>query len=65
MKKQYKITFRIRKGFQDTMFGEPEVVEQGEFKELFQLKQFSTFKDDAYLVVEIEEIPQPEAVEVE
>ena len=55
--KKYKLSIRIRKGFEDTIFDEYEV-DNKHFSELFQLKKLSTFKDDAYLVASLEEIPE-------
>ncbi len=57
---KYKLKIIIRKGMEDTPFGEEEIDDE-HFCESFQLRRFSTFKDDAYLVFTLEPLPEPEA----
>lgn len=60
--KKYKINVRIRKGMQETPFTDFELDNQY-FEEVFQVKELSTFKDDAYVVFSLEEIPEEEMTE--
>jgi hypothetical protein len=54
---KYKINISIRKGFEDTPFTDFELDNQFHY-EAFQVKKLSTFKDDAYLVFTLDEIPE-------
>lgn len=60
--KKYKLNISVRKGFVDTPVQEIEL-DTTYFKEAFTLKTLSTFKDDAYLVFSLEEIPEEEKQE--
>jgi hypothetical protein len=56
--KKYKLNLSIRKGMVETAFDEYEI-DTEHFTEMFTLSKLATFKDDAYLVVSLEEIPEP------
>ena len=60
--RKYKINVSIRKGMQETQFTDFELDNQ-HFEEAFQVKELSTFKDDAYVVFSLEEIPEEEVTE--
>ena|SRR3990167_2223440 len=53
---KYKINVSVKKGMEDTPFTEFELDNQ-HFYEAFQIKELATFKDDAYLVFTLKEIP--------
>ena len=55
--KKYKISVRVRKGLQETNFTDFELDNQ-HFHEAFQVKDLSTFKDDAYVTFSLYEIPE-------
>jgi len=57
MNMKYKIYVSIRKGLQQTPFTKFELDNQ-HFEEPFQVKDLSTFKDDAYVTFSLEEIPE-------
>ena len=62
--KKYKLNITVRKGFEDTPLMEQEIDNQ-RFSELFQIKKLSTFKEDAWVTVSLDEIPEEEKVEAE
>lgn len=62
MEKKYKINVKIRKGFTDTEFADFEL-DNKNFCEAFQVNRLATFKDDAWIVLSLEEIPQEELEE--
>lgn len=55
--KKYKINIMIRKGMQNTPFMDFELDNQS-LNEAFQVKELSTFKDEAYVVFSLEEVPE-------
>ena len=60
--KKYKLSISVRKGMEERHFDSYEVSE-GYTMDLFQISKLGTFKDDAYLVADIEEVPEPTEAE--
>lgn len=55
--KKYKLNITVRKGCEDTPLMEQEIDDR-HFTELFQIKKLSTFKEDAWVTVSLEEITE-------
>ena len=59
--KKYKLNISVRNGMEDFPVDSFEV-DTTHFTELFNIRKLKVFKEDAYLVVSLEELPEPEAI---